>query len=127
MIKQDVERAMHNGTTLWTTISGKRVAVKVLGQRVEFTSRDRRVVRYVVGRIDTGTTLPKRRSAQALHCSDGADGDWPGMTETQDRPSHTDRAWAQEHYPDCRYGRRHCGCAHDGGRCEWDTETDGAS
>lgn len=86
MLKRDVERAMADGTTLWTKVGGKRVAVKVTHIRLHSVRGTTRRPTFVVQRVDTGATLPKPRSPQALHCTDGRDGGWPGMTERQDRP-----------------------------------------
>jgi hypothetical protein len=79
-------RAAGNRVRVWTNVSGKRVLVEV-GQECSLMSRGgRRMRRYFVTRVDTGAHLPKARTAGSLHCTDGRSGEWPSMTEKQDRP-----------------------------------------
>lgn len=75
------------GQRVWTRVSGERVAVAVVGFDVDDFNEARRRMRKVrVRRLDTGKVLPKARSAQALHVSDGARGEWPSLSERQDGP-----------------------------------------
>ncbi len=92
MLKRDVIDAMEQGTILFTTVSAKRIAVRVIRQteRAAFGTRsgsNRVMVKFECKRIDNGKVLPKHRSAQSLHCTDGRRGEWGGMTERQDRPA----------------------------------------
>jgi hypothetical protein len=73
------------GDRLWTNCSGRRVAVEVVRERtVTSISGARRMRKFEVRRLDTGRVLPKARSAQALHPTDGRDGSWPGCMQVQD-------------------------------------------
>ena len=74
MRSQDIRE----GGRYYTTVSGNRVEVEVVQDR---GGRGRR---YLVRRVDNGRMLAEKlRSAQALHPAGG--GDWPGMTERQER------------------------------------------
>lgn len=79
------------GARVWTKVSGERVECEIIREttREAFGTRSgssRRMTKFLVRRIDNGRELPKARSPQSLHVSDGRRGEWPGMTETQDRP-----------------------------------------
>ena len=101
MRTKDIQRGMR----VWTRVGNERVQVEVRGERM---LRGRR--RFVLTRVDNGLELPKLRSPQSLRVSDGRRGEWPSMTERQDRPLKAS----------CVNGCTHCSCAIDGGRCEYD-------
>ncbi len=88
MRRQDIEI----GGTYYTRVSGERVLVEVIAahQVASFGTRSgssRAMWKYRVRRCDTGAELPKVRAPQSLHLTDGTSGEWPGMTEKQQRPT----------------------------------------
>ena len=63
------------GDKVVTRVSGQRVWVEVVSERIVVTiprrhSSPRRLTRYLVKRVDNGHVLPNLRPASALHVDD---------------------------------------------------------
>lgn len=70
---------IHVGGRYWTNVSGQRVPVEIVQERMDpYSGR----TKFLVRRVDTGALLPKARSPAAIHRR--GDAPWPGMTERQD-------------------------------------------